>query len=40
MEKQVLEMLKQMNECMDRGFSTVNEKLDGIAGNLKKPQNN
>lgn len=35
-ENQVTEMLKQMNECMEQGFSKVNEKLDGIGGNLKK----
>ena len=33
-ENQVMEMLKQMNERMEQGFSEVNEKLDGIDGRL------
>ncbi|MBU0941630.1 MAG: hypothetical protein KKD36_09385 [Bacteroidetes bacterium] len=36
MENQVLEMLKQMNERMEQGFSEVNEKLDGIDGRLNQ----
>ena len=36
MEKQVLEMLKQMNERMEQGFSRVNERLDGIDERLNQ----
>jgi chromosome segregation ATPase len=35
-ENQVMEMLKQMNERMEQGFSKVNEKLDGIDGRLNQ----